>query len=353
MTIRVYDFFAGCGGASCGFQAAGMEIAFALDHDADAKASFEANFSNVHFEFADIRKVSVDAVRLRVEAERPNPVLFSGCAPCQPFTRQNTMRPKWDQDERVPLLAYFARLVEDCRPDLVFVENVPGLQKLDADCQPFGGFLSRLYASDYRVDYRPVRLARYGIPQSRRRLVLVGSRHGAIHLPDETHGPGMPKERYATVRDWISHLPPIRAGEAHEEVPNHKAANLSARNLERVKATPEGGGNRDWPKHLMLECHKEFSGYSDVYGRMSWDAPASGLTTRCTSYSNGRFGHPEQDRAISVREAACLQTFPEDFVFEGSMASMARQVGNAVPARLAKLIGQQFNEHLNAMGRLS
>ena len=353
MTIRVYDFFAGCGGASCGFQAAGMEIAFALDHDADAKASFESNFSNVHFEFADIRKVSVDAVRLRVEAERPNPVLFSGCAPCQPFTRQNTMRPEWDQDERVPLLAHFARLVEDCRPDLVFVENVPGLQKLDADRQPFGGFLSRLYASDYRVDYRPVRLARYGIPQSRRRLVLVGSRHGAIHLPDETHGPGMPKERYATVRDWISHLPPIRAGEAHEAVPNHKAANLSARNLERVKATPEGGGNRDWPKHLMLECHKEFSGYSDVYGRMSWDAPASGLTTRCTSYSNGRFGHPEQDRAISVREAACLQTFPEDFVFEGSMASMARQVGNAVPARLAKLIGQQFNEHLKATGRLS
>ena len=353
MTVRVYDFFAGCGGASCGFRAAGMEIAFALDNDADAKASFEANLSDVHFEFADIRKVSVDAVRLRVEAERPNPVLFSGCAPCQPFTRQNTKRPKWDQDERVPLLAHFARLVEDCRPDLVFVENVPGLQKLDADRQPFGGFLSRLYASDYKVDYRPVRLARYGIPQSRRRLVLVGSRHGAIHLPDETHGPGMPKERYATVRDWISHLPPIRAGEAHEEVPNHKAANLSARNLERVKATPEGGGNRDWPQHLRLECHKGFSGYSDVYGRMSWDAPASGLTTRCTSYSNGRFGHPEQDRAISIREAACLQTFPEDFVFVGSMASMARQIGNAVPVRLANLIGQQFIEHLKDTGRLS
>ena len=352
MTVRVYDFFAGCGGASCGFRSAGMEIAFALDHDADARASFEANFCKVHFEFADIREVSVDAVRLRVEAERPNPVLFSGCAPCQPFTRQNTKRPELDQDERVPLLAHFARLVEGCRPDLVFVENVPGLQKLDADSQPFGGFLSRLYASDYKVDYRPVRLARYGIPQSRRRLVLVGSRHGTIHLPDETHGPDMPKERYATVRDWISHLPPIRAGEAHEEVPNHRAANLSARNLERLKATPEGGGNRDWPKHLSLECHKGFSGYSDVYGRMSWDAPASGLTTRCTSYSNGRFGHPEQDRAISVREAACLQTFPEEFVFEGSMASMARQIGNAVPVRLAKLIGQQLLEHLKDKGRL-
>ena len=352
-TVQVYDFFAGCGGASCGFRAAGMKIAFALDHDVDARTSFEANFPDAHFEFADIRKVSVDAVRSRVEDERSNPVLFSGCAPCQPFTRQNTALPKLNQDERVPLLAHFANMVERFRPDLVFVENVPGLQKLNADSQPFGGFLRRLDGAGYEVNYRPITLAKYGIPQSRRRLVLVGSRHGTIDLPEETHGPGSSNEGYATVRDWISHLPPIRAGEEHREVPNHRAANLSARNLERIEATPEGGGNRDWPEHLRLQCHKGFSGYSDVYGRMSWDAPASGLTTRCTSYSNGRFGHPEQDRALSIREAACLQTFPEDFIFEGSMASMARQIGNAVPVRLAKLIGYKFIEHLKDAGRLS
>ena len=351
--VQVYDFFAGCGGASCGFRAAGMNIAFALDHDADARASFEANFPHAHFEFADIRKVSVDAVRSRVEAEQSKPVLFSGCAPCQPFTKQNTTRPKPNRDERVPLLSHFARLVENCRPDLVFVENVPGLQTLDADSQPFGGFLRRLEGAGYAVDYRPITLARYGVPQNRRRLVLVGSRHGTIRLPEETHGPGTPNEQYATVRDWIAHLPPIRAGEEHREVPNHMAANLSARNLERIEATPEGGGNRDWPEHLRLDCHKGFSGYSDVYGRMSWNAPASGLTTRCTSYSNGRFGHPEQDRAISVREAACLQTFPEDFVFHGSMKSMARQIGNAVPVRLAKLVGHRFIQHLKDVGRVS
>lgn len=330
-----------------------MKIAFALDHDVAAKASFEANFPDAHFEFADIRKVSVEAVRSRVEAERSNPVLFSGCAPCQPFTKQNTALPKLNKDERVPLLAHFAHMVERCRPDLVFVENVPGLQKLDADSQPFGGFLRRLHGAGYKVNYRPITLAKYGIPQSRRRLVLVGSRHGTIDLPEETHGPGSPNERYATVRDWIAHLPPIRAGEEHREVPNHRAANLSARNLERIEATPEGGGNRDWPEDLRLQCHKGFSGYSDVYGRMSWDAPASGLTTRCTSYSNGRFGHPEQDRALSIREAACLQTFPEDFILEGSMASMARQIGNAVPVRLAKLTGYKFIEHLKDAGRLS
>ena len=352
VTVQVYDFFVGCGGASCGFHAAGMEIAFALDNDPSAKGTFEANFPNAHFEFADIRDISVDATRLRVEAEQPHPVLFSGCAPCQPYTKQNTNRPKFDQDERVPLLARFGYCVERCRPDLVFVENVPGLQKLDSDSEPFGGFLSQLNAAGYKVDYRPMRLARYGIPQSRRRLVLVASRHGAVHLPDETHGPGTTNQRYDTVRDWISHLPPIQAGEEHKDVPNHRAANLSERNVDRVKATPEGGGHRDWPDHLKLECHKGFSGYSDVYGRMSWDTPASGLTTRCTSYSNGRFGHPEQNRAISIREAACLQTFPENFVFEGSMASMARQIGNAVPVRLAKLIGQQFIEHLKDVGRL-
>ena len=329
-----------------------MEISFALDHDADAKASFEANFPNAYFESADIRDTSVDAIRRRMESEQPNPVVFTGCAPCQPFTKQNTQRPELDHDERVPLLAHFARFVESCRPDLVFVENVPGLQKLDSDSEPFGGFLSRLDSAGYSVDHRAVRLSRYGIPQSRRRLVLVASRHGAIDLPDETNGPRTPNERYTTVRDWISHLPPIGAGEEHGEVPNHVAANLSARNLERVKATPEGGGHRDWPDHLRLECHKDFSGYTDVYGRMSWDAPASGLTTRCISYSNGRFGHPEQDRAISIREAACLQTFPEDFVFEGSVTSMAKQIGNAVPVRLATLIGQRFIEHLEEVGRL-
>ena len=351
--VHVYDFFAGCGGASCGFRSAGMKIEFALDHDKDARASFAANFPDTHFEFADIRRVSVEEIRSRMEGQRSNPVLFSGCAPCQPYTKQNTTRPKLSRDERVPLLASFAVLVEGCRPDLVFVENVPGLQKLDAQSQPFGGFVKQLEEAGYELDYRPIKLAKYGIPQSRRRLVLVGSRHGKIYLPERTHGPGALNERYATVRDWIAHLPPIQAGEEHEDVPNHRAANLSARNLERIEATPEGGGNRDWPKDLMLECHKDFSGYSDVYGRMSWDAPAAGLTTKCTSYSNGRFGHPPQHRAITIREAACLQTFPEDYVFKGSMASMARQIGNAVPVRLAKLIGSRFIEHLRDVERPS
>ena len=353
MSVQVYDFFVGCGGASRGFQDAGMNIAFALDKDADARKTFESNFPDAHFELADIRKINTDAIQRRVKSEQPRPVLFSGCAPCQPFTKQTTKLPDSSKDERIPLLIHFGELIKICRPDIVFVENVPGLQKLDHKTQPFGTFLSQLKESGYQVNYRPVPLAKYGIPQTRRRLVLLASRLGKIQLPDETHGPGTSNEQYDTVHNWISHLPPIQAGEEHRDIPNHRAAKLSALNLSRVEVTREGGGHRDWPDHLKLKCHKSFSGYTDVYGRMSWNAPAPALTTRCTSYSNGRFGHPEQDRAISIREAACLQTFPEDFVFEGSMASMARQIGNAVPVHFAKLIGQHFIKHLKDVERIS
>ncbi len=346
MNVKVYDFFSGCGGASRGFFDAGMDIAFALDNDHDAQRTFRKNFPSVKFESADIRKTSIDYVRSLVDAERPNPVLFCGCAPCQPFTKQNTIRPVRKGDDRVPLLDYFATFVKRCQPDIVFVENVPGLQKFSRRTQPFGGFIQGLESLGYRIDYRPVSLMKYGVPQSRRRLILLASRHGPIDLPPETNGPGTRNPRYETVRKWIGDLPSIAAGEEHPDIPNHRAAALSERNLERMRATPEGGGHKDWPERLRLDCHRKFIGYSDVYGRMSWDRPASGLTTRCISYSNGRFGHPAQDRAISIREAACLQTFPPEFLFEGGLVSMSRQIGNAVPVQLARIVGQHVIRHL-------
>ena len=348
-TVRVFDFFSGCGGASCGFQAAGMDVAFALDWDPEAARTYAANFPDAHLEIADIQAVRVQDVQKRVDATGPGPVLFSGCAPCQPFTKQHTTR-AGSEDDRVPLLLRFADFVEACQPDLVFVENVPGLQHFNHGSQPFNSFLTRLAACGYRVDFRSIRLMKYGVPQSRRRLVLVASRHGKIRLPAETHGLGAPVGRYETVRNWIAHLPPIGAGEEHPDVPNHRASGLSALNTRRIQATPEGGGHRDWPEELKLPCHRDFAGYTDVYGRMAWDAPASGLTTRCISYSNGRFGHPEQHRAISVREAACLQTFPDVFAFRGTLSSMARQIGNAVPVRLAEVVGRHFLDHLRDMG---
>jgi len=346
LRVKVFDFFCGCGGASCGFRNSGMDIVFGLDCDFDSQRTFQRNFPSAHFEPADIREVSASYINLNVAIQRPNPILFCGCAPCQPFTKQNTTRPLRKKDDRVPLLSYFARIVAICRPDIVFIENVPGLQKFSHHKQPFGGFLQSLETAGYHIAYEPVSLMKYGIPQSRCRLVLLASRHGPIDLPARTNGPGTQNLKYETVRNWIANLPPIAAGQEDSSVSNHRAASLSALNLKRIRSTPEGGGRGDWPKQLQLDCHQDTPGYSDVYGRLSWDRPASGLTTRCISYSNGRFGHPEQDRAISVREAACLQTFPRDFVFDGSLASMARQIGNAVPVRLATILGKHIIRHL-------
>ncbi len=350
-TVKVFDFFSGCGGASRGFQDAGMDVVFGLDWDADAEQSFKRNFPLTTFVSEDIRKVDEDSIRDLVDRQRPNPVLFCGCAPCQPFTRQNTTRPKPDQDERVPLLSEFLRLIRRCEPDIVFVENVPGIQNVCPDSEPLSGFLRGLKDAGFaEPTHDAVSLKRYGVPQSRRRFLLLASRHGRLNLPDETHGPGTTNPNFATVRDWIGDLPELAAGETDPEIPDHRAACLSALNLKRIRATPEGGGNRNWPEDLQLTCHQSATGYSDVYGRMSWDRPASGLTTRCISYSNGRFGHPEQHRAISVREAACLQTFPMDFRFSGSPTSRARQIGNAVPVRLATVIGHHVDRHLAETG---
>lgn len=155
----------------------------------------------------------------------------------------------------------------------------------------------------------------------------------------------MARRPVATVRDWIGGLPTIAAGCTDPGDPDDRSAALSTMNLRRIAWTREGGGREAWPKSLLLDCHKGFDGHSDVYGRLAWDRPAAGLTTRCISYSNGRFGHPDQNRALSVREAACLQTFPRRYRFVGSLESKARQVGNAVPPLTAKAMGRAFLKH--------
>lgn len=342
--LKVFDFFSGCGGASCGLRAAGMDVVFGLDSDTDAAATYHANFPATEFRHEDIRRLPTASLSALVKRMRPSPVVFCGCPPCQPFTSQNTSRR--NNDARTTLLLDFARLVRACLPDIVFVENVPGLQSSTAARSPLSRFLAALRSAGYYFRHKIVPVMKYGIPQTRRRFLLLASRRGPIDLPPYTNGPGTVTPQYATVRDAIADLPEIAAGEEHPDVPNHRAARLSALNLQRIRSTPEGSGHRAWPNHLKLPCHARTSGYTDVYGRLAWDRPASGLTTRCISYSNGRFGHPAQDRAISVREAACLQTFPRDFLFHGNIGSIARQIGNAVPVRVATLIGEHVLKHI-------
>lgn len=346
MPIRVFDFFSGCGGTSKGFEQAGLEPVFALDFDADAVRTFKTNFPNAIVVQRDIRNLDTESLTDLISAQRNSPILFCGCAPCQPFTKQNTCRMK--KDVRASLLNSFGRFVERYRPEYVFIENVPGMQKVKAS-SPFESFCKILGRLGYSIAVQVVAAQDYGVPQRRRRLVLLASRIGNIELPERTHGPDAGRD-YSTVREWISHFPPIAAGEQHAEIPNHRAARLSPINMERILATPPEGDRRSWPEHLRLNCHKNYNGHVDVYGRMKWDAPATGLTTRCISLSNGRFGHPEQHRAISVREAAAIQTFPDNFIFTGSLNSQAKQVGNAVPVRLAEEFGRHILNHWEING---
>jgi DNA (cytosine-5)-methyltransferase 1 len=318
-----------------------MEIAVGIDLDADAAQTFRLNFPEADFIESDVRSVETEqletVLRRRGWGQPRTFLLFSACAPCQPFSRQR--RGRRLDDDRMPLLADLSRFVERYLPDFVFLENVPGMQTLGREIGPFAGFVAGLEDLGYSVAHRVVESQGYGIPQRRRRLVMLASRLGEITFPGPTHGPG--RRPYATVEDAIGSMPPLDAGRSDPTIANHRAAGLSPVNMQRIRATREGGGREDWPPDLYPECHRDgYEGHTDVYGRLRWNAPASGLTTRCISYSNGRFGHPDQDRALSVREAARLQTFADTFEFVGSLNSMARQVGNAVPVQLARRFGR-------------
>jgi DNA (cytosine-5)-methyltransferase 1 len=337
---KVFDFFSGCGGTSHGLASAGMEIVFGLDFDADSAKTFMQNIRPRMFIENDIRKVSVEILKPLFDGLE-GPTVFSGCAPCQPFSKQNRSLKK--ADPRRNLLREFWRFVERWMPDYVVIENVPGMQRVGAHNGPLARFKKSLAAAGYTHVVGVLPALRYGVPQVRERLILIASRTGGLTLPPATHGDGL--RPVSCVLDAIGGLPRLKAGEIDPDDSDHHAACLSPLNLQRIAATPVGGGRESWPKELLLDCHRGHRGHSDVYGRLSWKKPAASLTTRCISLSNGRFGHPEQHRAISAREAACLQTFPVTYQFFGSLESKARQIGNAVPPKFAEAIGSAIKEH--------
>jgi len=355
--IVAFDFFCGCGGTSKGFQCAGIDIVFAMDIDSDAKNTFIQNFPRTTFCNKSITKLIRSDLEPTLDKCKESYKLFCGCAPCQPFTKQHTESPKYDT--RKNLLTQFGNIIEEFKPDFVFVENVPGLQQVSGNKRgPFPKFKKLLRKMGYYLTYGIVAAQDYGAPQLRRRFVLLASKYGEISIPAPTHGVNFDNP-YKTVRDAIADLPAIAAGETykHSRILNHRAADLSELNMMRIKASnPDGGGRSNWPKKLWPACYtrinksgKIHAGHTDCYGRLWWDKPATGLTTRCISYSNGRFGHPEQDRAISVREAARLQGFDDTFEFTGSLNSMAKQIGNAVPVDMAFAMGSHFMKHIKAI----
>jgi DNA (cytosine-5)-methyltransferase 1 len=333
------DFFCGAGGLTKGLTMAGINVVLGIDNNINCKGTYELNNPESKFLNVDISKTDIRDLEPYLGDYNSTEVLFAGCAPCQPFTK---LKVNNENEFRSRLLGEFTKLVKAFQPGYVVIENVPGIAKVPG-FSTFRRFLKVLKDSGYEYCQGILDAKDYGVPQTRNRIVLIASKNGKPTLPSPTHGPGL--KPYETVADAISHFPAIEAGESHPTVPNHRASKLSDKNLERIQKTPHNGGDRrSWPLELWLECHKKgHSGHTDVYGRMWWKKPAPSITCRCDSLSNGRFGHPEQNRAISLREAASLQGFPDDYVFYGSSKSIiAAQIGNAVPIQLARRLGEHI-----------
>lgn len=338
----VVDLFCGVGGLAHGFHLEGFDVAAGIDTDEDCRYPFERN-NQAPFIRRDVTGLTGDDVLPLFMPDRPR--VLVGCAPCQPFSRYNQKNddPKWS------LLKDFGRLIREVGPDVVSMENVPRLLDFRGGAV-FREFEELLVAEKYSVSSSVVFGPAYGVPQQRSRLILLASRHGPIELIR----PELDPDHYPTVEQAIAELAPLRAGEVDADDPLHRASGMSEVNLRRIRASRPGGTWRDWDPELVAQCHRSSSGrgYSSVYGRMEWHAPSPTITTQFYGFGNGRFGHPDQDRALSLREGAILQSFPPhyEFVPVGDpvhFKRVGRMIGNAVPVLLGRAVARSISTHLS------
>ena len=340
--ITCVDLFCGLGGLTHGLHRGGINVVAGIDIDPQCQFPYEHN-NTAKFIERDIHDLTGDDLDELWGVE--NFRLLAGCAPCQPFSTYSRKSRQTKEDTKWDLVSDFGRLIKESKPDLVTMENVPQL----LDHMVFESFVDSL--SGYHVSYSVIECSDYGVPQTRKRLVLLASKLGPITLWTPTRL--SKKRKNVTVRHAISDLPPLSAGEADPKDRLHSACKLSDLNLQRIKASRPGGTWRDWEESLVARCHRKATGatYPSVYGRMEWDAPAPTITTQCFGYGNGRFGHPEQHRAITLREAALLQTFPKSYQFlkQGErvcFSTLGRLIGNAVPVRLGEVVARSFVGHI-------
>ncbi|MCJ2564411.1 MAG: DNA cytosine methyltransferase [Candidatus Thermoplasmatota archaeon] len=339
--LKAIDFFCGAGGMTFGLRQAGIDVVAGIDNDANCRETYERNNPGSEFIEVDIRALSELALSRRLGIEKcEDSLLFACCTPCQYWTKINTNKNGTLQGR--DLLREFMRFMSWFKPGYLLVENVPGLFTSGKEnvLQTLFDFLTK---ESYAFDNRIVSAKHFGVPQKRTRFVLAATRISrSIQLPEENPA------RIPHVRDFIgthNGFPSVEDG--HKDYTDfiHTTASLSDKNRRRIGLTPKDGGTRSSWKNvpeLQIEAYRGRDNiFRDVYGRMFWDKPAPTITTRFNSLSNGRFGHPEEPRAISLREGATLQTFPKTYVFRGSSeASIARQIGNAVPPRLAQRLGE-------------
>lgn len=335
MIIKAIDFFSGAGGLTRGLLDAGIRVLAGVDNDPALKSTYEKNNNPSKFICEDISTFDIKAFRRANNITKKDTVLYAACTPCQPFSTLNHMKGK---DERKTLLLDFAKIVETAPPDFILVENVPGLNSTYGKdiYEKFSKTLKKCGFDYISADYLDAQY--FGVPQVRKRFILLASRHGEISLPKPN------TKKIATVRQFIEDLRPLEDGEEYKRIANHVSRKLKPHLKKIVQAVPKDGGSRSQVKDtsILLECHKRNpKAHRDVFGRMSWDKPAPTLTCRCIDVYCGRFTHPSQDRGISLREAALLQTFPKNYKFYGAFMHISKQIGNAVPVKLAEKLGKQ------------
>jgi DNA (cytosine-5)-methyltransferase 1 len=341
--LKAIDFFCSGGGMSYGLYQSGIDVVAGIDIDDSCEDTYKENLTSSNFIHSDISKLKESELEnLTGISQNDDNLVFIGCSPCQFWTILNTNKTKSQKSKN--LLHEFLRFVKYFNPGYVAVENVPGILYRKNE-SGLNEFIKTLESKRYLVSYEIVNLNDYGVPQSRKRFSLVATRVDQRYIfpkPDKKNGP--------TVKDFIgvkNGFPKIKAGHKDPSAFMHTAAGLSKKNLNRIQRTPPNGGTRlSWENsNLQLNAYKEHGKklFPDTYGRMSWDKPSPTITTRFCSLSNGRFGHPEEHRALSLREGATLQTFPLNFVFKTkSIAQAAKIIGNAVPVEYAKRIGESL-----------
>lgn len=348
--IKVVDFFCGGGGMSYGMQLAGLTVLAGIDYEPACKETYEANIKGAEFIKADVFDLKEKDLqkRLRLKKNDKSLVLI-GCSPCQFWSIINTDKTKSEKSKN--LLIEFQRFVKYFKPGYVVVENVPGVLR-NKEESGLHDFICWLEASKYKVHFDVHNVNDYGVPQNRKRFTLIANRVTKVKI-----SPVESNEKGIVVRDVLginNGFPAISHGNRDNSDFLHTTLKLGILNQERLKFVPKDGGNRFGfadKKHLQLKCFVgRDNSFRDTFGRLWWDKPSPTITTKFCNISNGRFVHPDEDRALSIREGAVLQSFPKDYIFKGTaIDSIARLIGNAVPPKYAKSIGLAIKNNSNAI----
>jgi DNA (cytosine-5)-methyltransferase 1 len=339
--LKAIDFFCGGGGMSLGLREAGIHILAGIDNDSRVKETYVANHKDSMFFLADIAELTPATLAQQLNlTPNDDSLILVGCSPCQYWSLINTDKRK--SKKTAFLLEYFQKHIEYFKPGFVLIENVPGLSLRDES--PLTAFKIALATMGYSFAEGVVNCNDFGVPQKRLRYVLLASRLGNISLPKPN------AKKRPVLRDVIGgskSLAAIPAGNIDHSYLFHSTCKLSPINKRRIEATPKDGGTRlAWKNDsaLQLNAYKDKDNcFRDVYARLYWDKPSPTITTKYVSYSNGRFGHPEQNRALSVREGALIQSFPNSYkIVSNSLIDAARIIGNAVPPKMALALGKEI-----------